>query len=233
MSHDISNHPLLPEDSELTPWQLCVKNAIIEVHSRWAPYAWTSGHGGVTQDLYFKDSRLLKSRRGDQGPASFCCGATFEVFCTAWKNWMQNKEQQDLSVSQMRELIAYFFVYKTDDLRYAYGAKDGLGEYLYNELEWIDCEVYSDPEEAPFGSFIQFQFTRDPLDGGHSAILLGTGKYKNRKIVHVWSSNNYYDKKWEYSKHQKPGHGFDFYYINSVRDGFQREFHIGTVVDPQ
>lgn len=231
--YDISNHPLLPDDSTLNPWQRCIKEAIIEVHGRWQPYSWTAGHGGVTEDLYFRDKRLLKARTGDKGGASYCCGATFEVFVIAWKKWYASLTgKENLSFSQMKELLAYFFVYKSDDGRYDYGAQSGLGDYLFEELDWIETETYEDPTEAPFGSFVQFQFQRDPQAAGHSAIILGTGKVKNKNAAFVWSSNNYYDTSWEYSKGQSPGHGFDYYFINKVVDGFKREFHMATITPP-
>jgi hypothetical protein len=232
--YDIREHSLFPNDTELNDWQKCVKDAIIEVHSRWAPYAWTAGHGGVSQDLYFRDKRLLNTRPESKGgPASYCCGATFEVFATAWKKWYSELEgKENLSWSQMNEIRKYFFCIKTEDRTYDYGAQDGIGEYLYDELDWINTETYEDPEVVPFGTFVQFQFRRDPQDSGHSAIVLGTGKVKNKKAVLVWSSNNYYDTSWEHSKGQKPGHGFDYYYLNKVVDGFKREFHMATIIPP-
>ena len=138
--YDISNHPLLPDDSELNSWQSEVKKAIIEVHSRWQPYAWTAGHGGVTEDLYFRDRKLLSARSGKKGGASYCCGATFEVFVTSYKNWYEkhHNDKANLSWSQMNELRKYFFVLKAEDNRYDYGAQDGIGDYLYEELDWLE-----------------------------------------------------------------------------------------------
>jgi len=229
--YDITGHPLLPEDSTLNPWQKCVKDAIIEVHGRWQPYSWTAGHGGVTQDLYFRDKRLLSARSGPKGGATYCCGITLEIFVTAWKNWYaQLTGKENLSYSQMKEILAYFFVYKTEDGKYDYGAQSGIGEYLYEELDWINTETYEDPLEMPFGTFIQLQFQRDPHAGGHSAILVGTGKVKNKNAAFVYSSNNYYDTSWEHAAGQKPGPGFDYYFVNKVVDGFKREFHGAAII---
>ena len=46
-----SQFPLLPADSELTDWQICVKNAVKEVDGRAMRYK-RGPWGGSTEDIY-------------------------------------------------------------------------------------------------------------------------------------------------------------------------------------
>ena len=111
------------------------------------------------------------------------------------------------------------------------GAQGGF-EWLVQQpgMDWLQIEVTDDPRKVQFGDFVSMQFTRDPMAGGHAVIGLGPGKWKNRDVMHVWSSNNYYDQKWTYSKGQKPGNGWDYYYMDKINNGFKRKFYITRIL---
>lgn len=231
MNLDISNHPLLNPDIEMNFWQECLRAAIVEVQSRWSPYK-LGGHQGVTKSVYHKGpkdkSRSLILKAGTP-PQSYCCGAVMEAWSIAWKSWMDGYGDQDMSAAQMKELRAHFFVYSREYYR---GCAGGL-LWLADQdpcSGFLGVEDIEDPTEAQFGDLCQIQFGRSAEDG-HTVIILGTGKWKGRNVIHCWSSNQYYSDKWPHSKGQKPGHGMDFYYIAMTRDGFKRHFHIARIVD--
>jgi len=222
------NYPLLPDDDELSLWQYCLKTAIISIQKNAKPYE-RGEHSGVTEHLYYKESRV-----GYAKGFSYCCGATYEVFIKAWKEWATEEEDENMNIEQAKEMRAHFFVYGDKDeygnFKYALGAPGGL-LWLAKQpgLEWLKVEYLDDPTQIQFGDFVQMQFTRDPMGSGHSVIGLGNGDWNGNDVAHVWSSNNYYDQKWPYSKGQPIGNGWDYYRQQSVRDGWQRKFHIGRI----
>ena len=132
-------------------------------------------------------------------------------------------------------MSAHFFAYMDKDAHgnYIYwkGAQGGF-EWLVKQpdMDWLDVIITDDPREVQFGDFVSMQFTRDPMAGGHAVIGLGPGRWKNRDVMHVWSSNNYYDQKWPYSKGQKIGNGWDYYYMDKVSNGFKRKFYITRIL---
>jgi len=221
-------YPLIPADEELSEWQLAMKKAIIETQASAKPYE-RGSHSGVTEHLYYQGSRV-----GYAKGFSYCCGATYEAFIKAWKYWADEEEDENMSVEQVKEMRAYFFVYNDKDeygnFKYALGAPGGL-LWLAKQpgLEWLDVEYLDDPSQVQFGDFVQMQFTRDPMGSGHSVVGLGTGEWKGNDIINVWSSNNYYDQSWPHSKGQPIGNGWDYYRQHAVRDGWQRKFHIGRI----
>ena len=230
MNLDISNHPLLPSDDELTPWQQCVKNAIIGVHSRWAPYK-LDGGGGATRTVYWKgpnDSRRAVILKAKNPVHTYCNGVTNEIFFDAWTQWLADYPESSFGIKEAKELRAYFVVWDKEHP----GSAAGLlwladQEPCYEFLEVTDWT--DDILNAPFGTFVQMQFSRRGPEDGHSVVLLGSGKYRGEDVVYVYSSNNFYDKKWKYSKDQEPGPGWDFYFMNRVRDGFKRIFHAASI----
>lgn len=229
---DISNHPLLPDDDDLTFWQQCVKRAIIGVHSRWASYK-LDGGGGATRSVYWKgpkDKRKSLILRAKDPVHTYCNGVCNEIFCDAFLAFMEGYEDQLPSIAQMKEIRAYFGVWDQAHPGSAQGLlwladQSPMDEYL-DVTDWTD-----DIMNAPFGSFVQMQFSRKGPEDGHSVVLLGSGKYRNEDVVYVYSSNNFYSSKWVHSKRQKPGPGFDFYFANRVRDGFKRIFHAAFIDD--
>ena len=234
MGTDISNHPLLPPDDELTFWQQCVKKAIIGVMSRWAPYK-LDGGGGATRTVYWKgpnDKKKAAILTAKNPVRTYCNGTCQEVFIEAFLAWMEGYEDQLPSIKQMKEMRSYFGVWDKDHPGSAQGLiwladQPPCDEYL-EVTDWTD-----DIMSAPFATFVQMQFSRRGTKDGHSVILLSSGKYKGKDTVFVFSSNNFYDKYWEYSRNQKPGPGFDFYRVNVTRDGFQRIFHAAAIEDDE
>jgi hypothetical protein len=233
MGTDISNHPLLPSDDDLTFWQQCVKNAIIGVHSRWAPYK-LDGGGGATRTVYWKgpnDSKRQRILTAKNPVHTYCNGVTNEIFFDAWTAWMEGYEDQSFGIKEAKELRAFFGVWDVDHPGSAQGLlwlaeQPPCDEYLSVE-DWTE-----DPYNIPFGAFVQIQFGRK-YDDGHSVVSLGTSTYKKKQVLLCYSSNTYYDQNWKYSKGQQPGPGFDYYYIDKVRDGFKRIFHAAEIEDDE
>lgn len=234
MAEDIREHPLLNPNIQMNFWQECLKQAIIDMHSIGgdAPYA-LGGHGGSTEDIWYKGpgdkqrSRILTA--GDP-VRTYCCGATLEAFLRAWKYYMKEYWDQSFSVAQAKELRSHFFVYEQ---QYVAGSGGGLLWLARQDpcADFLEVEDWTeDPKNIPWGAFVQIQFGRK-YDDGHSVISLGTTKHKKRDVLLCYSSNRYYDKRWKYSKDQTTGLGFDYYYIDSVRDGFQRIFHSAEILD--
>ena len=224
------DYPLIPDDDELNIWQLCVKAAIIDIQENAKPYQ-RGPHGGCTEHVYYQEKRVGYSKG-----YSYCCGATYEAFIKAWKDWNgDEKADNNMSAAQAWEMRAHFFAYMDKDKHgnYIYwkGAQGGF-EWLVQQpgMDWLQIEVTDDPRKVQFGDFVSMQFTRDPMAGGHAVIGLGPGKWKDRDVMHVWSSNNYYDQKWTYSKGQKPGNGWDYYYMDKVNNGFKRKFYITRIL---
>tara|TARA_R100000152_G_C6691320_1_gene122860 strand:+ start:95 stop:793 length:699 start_codon:yes stop_codon:yes gene_type:complete len=227
------NYPLLPPDEELDSWQLCMKDAIIQIQGNAKPYQ-RGSHSGCTEHIYYQGSRVGYSKG-----YSYCCGATYEAFIKAWIAWNgEEKESDNITIEQAKEMRAHFFVYNDKDqygnFKYSRGAAGGI-EWLAQQPglnQWLQVETTEDPKEVRFGDFIQMQFVRDPMSSGHSVIGLGTGTKpaNGSDIVLCWSSNNYYDTSWEYSRKQPIGNGWDYYFMNKVRDGFKRKFHIARII---
>ena len=234
MGTDISNHPLLNPNIEMTHWQTCVKQAIIGVMSRWAPYK-LDGSGGATRTVYWKgpkDSRKAAILTAKDPVHTYCNGICQEVWQTAFLAWMEGYEDQLPSIAQMKEMRSYFGVWDKDHPGSAQGLLWLADQPPCNEYLTV-TDYTDDILNAPFGSFCQMQFSRRGPEDGHSVIILGSGKYKGKDVVHVFSSNNYYDKNWEFSRDQQPGPGFDFYYVSVTRDGFQRIFHAAYIEDDE
>lgn len=235
MSLDISQHPLLnPPDLEMNFWQECLKQAMIDMYAKGGdePYG-LGGHGGSTEDIWYKgpkDSGRTRILKVGDPVRTYCSGATLEAFLRAWKYWMGGYWDQSFSNAQAKELRAYFFVYEQ---KYVAGSGGGL-LWLANQSPCSDylevTDWTEDPKNIPWGAFVQMQFSRK-YDDGHSVISLGTGKHKGKDVMFCFSSNRYYDTSWQYSKGQTTGLGFDYYYIDKVRDGFQRIFHAAEIVD--
>ena len=225
------NYPLIPADDELNSWQLCMKDAIIQIQANAKPYE-RGGHGGCTEHVYYQDKRVGYSKG-----YSYCCGATYEAFIKAWKDWYSDEKADDnMTAAQAWEMRAHFFVYGDKDeygsYKYWMGSAGGI-EWLAQQPglnEWLEIQVTEDPREIQFGDFVQMQFTRDPMGAGHSVIGLGPGKWKNRDVMHVWSSNNYYDQKWTHSKGQEIGNGWDYYYMDKVTNGYKRQYYIARIL---
>jgi len=237
---------LLPDDDNLNFWQFCVKNAIMHVQENWTPYKQYNtgdpsipgdGKSGSTENIYFRQKRIMTANK----PAtSHCCGAVLEVFMRAWKEWMGEdyETDEDMSKETMWEMNRYTFLvpgeHRTIDMVIP-GVSAGL-EHIAKELDWLDIETKTfthktyNQYEPKFADFIQMQFSEDG-SRGHTVIVLGAGKYKNKRCLYVWSSNVGYDQQWQYSKGQEAGHGVDYYNIKSVRNGFTRTFHMGRILD--
>tara|TARA_R100000664_G_scaffold9506_1_gene15925 strand:- start:1836 stop:2534 length:699 start_codon:yes stop_codon:yes gene_type:complete len=224
--------PLMPDDDELSTWQLCMKAAIIDIQEHAKPYQ-RGAHGGCTEHVYYQGARVGYSKG-----YSYCCGATYEAFIKAWKDWNgDDKEDDNMTAAQAWEMRAHFFAYMDKDeygnYKYWRGMQGGI-EWLSQQpgiKDWLKVEILDDPRQIKFGDFVSMQFTRDPMAGGHAVIALGTGKWKGKDVMHCWSSNNYYDQKWPYSKGQKPGNGWDYYYLDKIRDGFKRKFYISRIIE--
>lgn len=234
MNLDISNHPLLPSDDTLTSWQKCVKRAIIVTYSRWAPYK-LDGGGGATQTVYWrgpKDSRKAAILTAKNPVHTYCNGICNEIFIEAMRDWLQEYPDQQPSIAQMKELRAYFGVWDREHPGSAAGLLWLAEQEPCNEYLTV-TDYTEDIMSAPFGTFCQMQFTRRGPEDGHSVVVVGPGTYKGEDVVIVYSSNNYYDKEWEFSRNQEPGPGWDFYYKNRARDGFQRIFHAAYIEDDE
>ena len=207
---------LLPEWESLTEWQQCLLNAIEEIQGRWKPYE-RSGGSGSTKTHTFRGSVIL---RASSPATSYCCGAQFEAFFLAWKDWMGEwfETDDDMSLEQMKKLYSYSFVYAgIPNNNMGLAAPDALPA-LPALLQWmreeaVSVEVLQDPRHAKFGDLCQIQNGPDP-DYGHSVIVLGQGTWNDKDVLHVWSSNKNYDQGWPYSKGQQDGHGVDYYYID-------------------
>ena len=225
------DYPLIPHDDELSTWQLCMKDAIIQTQANAKPYQ-RGSHAGTTEHLYYQEKRVAYSKG-----YSYCCGATYEAFIKAWLNWNSDEVADDnMTKEQAMEMRAHFFVYGDKDeygnYKYWKGAAGGI-EWLAQQpglKDWLQVEYTEDPREIQFGDFVQMQFTRDPMGAGHSVIGLGPGQWKNRDVIHVWSSNNYYDQNWPYSKGQPIGNGWDYYYMDKVTNGYKRQYYIARII---
>lgn len=225
----MNSYPLLPDDSALSDWQRCMKKAIIRAQSDAKPYG-QGPHGGVTHDVMNRD-RVVSTAKG----FSYCNGATYQVFIEAFNEWVMSAEDS-MTYEQAREMRAHF---------YAYGDKDSEGKYKYSEgsvgglrwlkkqedFTWIDCEFTTEPNEFKFGDFVSIQTTPEPMDGGHSAIVVGKGIVNGKEVLYLWSSTDRYDAGFEFDLGLKSGNGFDYYTIGHVKNGFERVFRMGRIVD--
>ena len=138
------SYPLLPDDDELSLWQYCLKTAIISIQKNAKPYE-RGSHSGVTEHLYYQGERV-----GYAKGFSYCCGATYEAFIKAWKEWATEEEDENMNIEQAKEMRAHFFVYGDKDeygnFKYALGAPGGL-LWLAKQpgLEWLKVEYLDDP----------------------------------------------------------------------------------------
>ncbi len=230
---------LLPDDSELDEWQVCVKKAIIYLQKNGLYYNWPKGsdsnrHAGCIADRFHKNVRIMQA---GHPPGSYCCGATMEAFMLAWKKYMTGFEDDDISANQMFELYRYFFVFSSDDGKFDQGAKGGL-LWLADEVDWLTVKASENPNVFPFGTFLQMQFGPQ-ADDGHSVIVIGQGMKKGRGCLIVWSANYGYrhiiekvgDSYLVKDGPESPsGHGFDYYFKRRKKNGFQRKFHGAWIV---
>lgn len=229
---------LFPQLEEMTDWQQCVFEAIKEIQGNWAPYKWGGG-SGCTKSRKFRRHVVMRAARP---PTSYCCGAQFEAFLLAWRNWIGYSYQtpDDITLPQMKKLYAYSFLFSgLPNAEKGLAAPEALPSIIswqpwLAEEEGVSVEQV-EPLQARFGDFCQIQ-NGPGLSSGHSVIVLGQGEWKKKNVLHVWSSNLNYDQEWPYSKGQEDGHGVDYYYMDRrirQKDGslWTRKFHIVRFAD--
>lgn len=228
--------PLLPADSELTDWQICVKNAVKEVDGRAMRYK-RGPWGGSTEDIYWGGKRILR-----KGEGSYCVGCTYEIFLMALREFAGEPIDYDgelletLSAKEAWEIgRAFYFAYrdteidgmKTEEL----GAM-GLFKWMANRPErfgWLNPQTSFNPREIQFGDAISMQYSPDVSDG-HSVLAVGLDSYGGNDVVNVYGSTTYYDKKWMKAKgvqnKHTTGNGFDYYRLDVTKNGYQRKFFV-------
>jgi hypothetical protein len=219
---------LFPKDEELDDWQQAIKRAIFQIQRNRTPYNWGpdrngNEHSGCTKDIFFRNQRIMEA---GTPPGSYCCGATMEAFMLAWSFYMVGFEEDNITVEQMEELYKYFFVYKSFDDKYIKGCAGGIQALDQEYVDWLLTAYSEDPDEYPFGTFLQMRFEPDPYGRGHSAIVIGHGTYndddgEDKDVLIVWSSNYGYHHRLKRQGKEylvkdasalPSGHELDFYY---------------------
>lgn len=235
-----------PNEGDLTIWQMCVKESIIETQLRAVPYLHDKRypHAGSTRDTWYpmdivdgdrltNSKRILRSLRTNNKltPRSHCVGANMEVFLNAWAKWLDGADAGwDMTAKQAWELRGHFFAYVTDDNRYWRGARGGL-IWLAGEKNWLKVEDNSmdnlDISKLKFGDVFSMQNTKDPMASGHSTIFIKNVKHPtlNKDVAIVWSAAPSYERKWITAR-QASGNGFDWYtYDRRFKSGWIRKIH--------
>lgn len=216
----------LPPDSSLDSWQRILKQEILWMQGNRTPYDWGNHHGSIRSNYHKGPGEEESKGILYKAPASFCCGATGELFLRTWKRWMEGYEDDDFHSDAIYELIRHYFFRRMDlGEKYLKGAKAGL-EWISEQSEWLEIASSEEPSEMPFGAFIQFDFDHGSGKAGHSAVVVGHGSVKNRPVLYVWSSNKNYSDDSPYTKGQPDGHGWDFFY----KDPESRRFYGAWVV---
>lgn len=125
------------------------------------PYSWVSGYHGVTQDLYYKSTKIAKAN-ADSSHSTYCCGLTFEVYFRAISR-LQNDLGMDedingMSASNFSSFISKWFVQST------------LGDGPGIALDYYGLgEKVPDMKDVQKGDFVQIWRT---TGSGHSVIFI-------------------------------------------------------------
>jgi len=230
---------LFPSEVGLSEWQLSLYAAMLFLQERSVPYhrpkdGEKNTHSGSTTNKYHRSKRIMKA---GTPPGSYCCGATMEAFMMAWQVYMAGFYDNDISAEQMEEMYRYFFVFEDENDRYVRGAAGGL-LWLKEQCSFLDVGYSENPDDFPFGAFVQMSFEPDPYGEGHSAIAIGHGSYEGKPCLIVWSSNYGYEHVIEKSgsvyvvkdgEKQPSGHNIDFYLKDKTYDlesgPFKRKFY--------
>lgn len=230
---------VFPPEDGMSEWQASLYAAMIFLQERTVPYhrpkeGDPNVHSGCTSDKYHRSKRIMKA---GNPPGSYCCGATMEAFMMAWQVYMAGFYDDDISVEQMQELYRYFFIYEDENDRYIKGAAGGL-LWLEEHLSFLKVRYSENPNDYPFGTFVQMSFEPNPYGAGHSAIVVGHGSYDGKDCLIVWSSNYGYKHVIEKSNggyivvdgpRQPSGHNIDFYLKEKTYDlatgPFKRKFY--------
>lgn len=181
---------------------------------------------------------------------------TYLSYLDAYSTWIESGEMKplseeeqakleeiDISHRQMMTLYRYFYVYEHRTGRYDNGVQKGLLR-LSEMSPDIVVRASDDPNELPFGAFVQIQFGPDAPNQGHSAIVIGHGTYQGKGVLIVWSSNYGYrhviSKEGESylvkdGKQRPSGHDFDWFYKRMIEDypsgSFERQFYGAWIED--
>lgn len=154
---------------------------MIEYYQRDGRYAynWSSGYGGVTQDLYYKGTRILKESPDGSG-ITYCCGITFEAFFRSMSFLHEDLDRNEtigsMTASDMQHFQQLWFV--TSD---PHRGPD-LAMETYNIGESID-----DFSNVRSGDFLQIWRTGGT---GHSVIFLDwtTNTAGDTTGIRYWST---------------------------------------------
>jgi hypothetical protein len=215
---------MLPDYDSLTEWQQIqyetMLYGLMYHQESEGVYDWSSGHDGCPTDVYYQGTRIL---RAAEGCRTHCVGFSFWHFLLSRLDWLEHysTEERDMSVEHLRQLKAYWFVYKDNPPTYFDGAPRGM-ELTSRHLLDLNPELsyeyvyHTDPYQAQFGDYIQFQSKPSPIENnsGHSVIFIGLEKrtYQGREIdvIRAVQSNSRND----YG--MSPGIGFGWFIIDKV-----------------
>ncbi len=80
------------------------------------PYEWISGYHGVTENLYYKGSKIAKAN-ADSSHSTYCCGLTFEVYFRSISRLNQDlgfgEDINGMTSSNFSNFISKWFVQST------------------------------------------------------------------------------------------------------------------------
>ena len=143
------------------------------------PYSWVSGYHGVTQDLYYKGTKIAKAN-SDSSHSTYCSGLTFEVYFRAISR-LQNdlgmgEDINGMSASNFSNFISKWFVQSLQ------GDGPGIALDAYGLGEKI-----SDMKDVIKGDFVQIWRT---TGSGHSVIFINwtTNASGDTTGMHYWST---------------------------------------------
>lgn len=190
---------LFPPKSGMDEIQLMQYDLMVEQFNNNEPYNWSGSHGGSVFDNWFRGWHILKDKGSD---GVYCCGLSLENWLRVYQDWMGDlaESELDLTLEQMSEVKAFFFVYtnkeRTDTSKVAGGAKamSYVGKCL--QERWLEASqkspddyssyeddiglrfrYHTNPYEAKFGAYVQLQSKPSAEivkgSGGHAGIFLG------------------------------------------------------------
>lgn len=125
------------------------------------PYSWVSGYHGVTQDLYYKGTKIAKAN-SDSSHSTYCSGVTFEVYFRAIKRLQQDlnlgEDINGMSASNFSDFMSKWYVAQDSRRGPSYALQSyGLGDRI-NEMK-----------DVKKGDFVQIWRTSG---SGHSVIFM-------------------------------------------------------------
>jgi len=243
---------LLPSEEKLDMWQLVQREKMLRQYRNREPYAWTGGHDGCTEDHYYRAYNILKDHGRD---GVFCCGLSLENLFMSHKEWMgQDFESDiDLTLKQMKEIKAYFFVYRDAARTYVEGSGRGI-EYMGRMLKrrWdeakqkspsdygesfaedagLDFKYHTDPYKAKFGAYVQIQnepdLLKDPM--GHAGVFVGL-EQRTSSSGQQYDAIRIFQARGQADYGMESGVNFGWFKIGktSKNSRYTRKFHFGEI----